>query len=45
MERIFKKSGKILLAVDKFKGSLTSYEAETAIEEGIFEAAGNGEKG
>lgn len=45
MERIFKKYGKILLAVDKFKGSLTSYEAETAIEEGIFEAAGNGEKG
>lgn len=40
MERIFKKSGKILLAVDKFKGSLTSLEAESAIEEGILDSAG-----
>lgn len=40
MESIFKKYGKILLAVDKFKGSLTSTGAEAAIEEGIFEAAG-----
>ena len=34
------KSGKILLAVDKFKGSLTSLEAESAIEEGILDSAG-----
>lgn len=40
MERIFKKSSKILLAVDKFKGSLTSLEAESAIEEGILDSAG-----